>query len=338
MFSLPESSKRVIANLSLPENFKRPPRDGLTKIVVDFTGDYQELVTDLSNSQKWTAFKVFVAERCESLKITDLHIKLYENEEYPIRLMFAFSFIEQAKEFFIELAEQMGFSDIARQKIDSADQTRLKELAKAFIDGPLLALAEAMSKEPIANEEYEAAAQRYWQRVHCRLPLESQLRVERDCQYGMCIGLNIIHNAISVMSNGESLTSLVRRALRGGSDADDAMCKAVRVDGTLRKHPQFMLRYYEAVQWDHVKFLRKYNKTGTPFTFKDVRHPGHYFLMALLDGFGLLGRFKDSDLLNLSDHAGLHSGNTFVSSESSMSRIRNTFLKRKFQPLSMQST
>lgn len=337
MFSLPDSSRAVIATLPLPENLKRRPRDGLIKIIVGHTSDYQELVTDLSNSRRWTAFKVFVADRCEALKITDLYIKLYENEEYPIRLLFAFSFMEQAKVFLIELAEQMGFSDIARQSMADADPVRLRELAKAFIDGPLLSFVEEFNKVPIENEKYEAAAKRRWQLINCLLPLESRLRMERDIQYGMCLGLNFIHNAISVMSYGEALTSLVQRALRGGPDADDAMCKAVRVDSTLRRHPQFLLRYYEAVQWDHVKFLRKFNKTGTPFTFKDVRHPGHYFLLALLDCFGLLSRFGDGDLLNLSDHAGLHSGHEAVASESGMNKIRSTFLKRKFQSLSMQS-
>ena len=336
MFTLPVSSQALVAGLPIPKDFRKLPDHGLIRMIVGLTGEYRELVPDLSKPKMWSAFKVYVAERCHALKIDEFHIRVHENPEYPIRLAFHFSFIKDAKQWLIEFAEENGYGDIVKLDVTEADPERSRALCEAFIEGPLRELCEAVDNAFEDSERIETEAKHYWQHVHPTLPLEEQRRVEGDAQIFACLFFSILHNAISVMSYGETLTSLVQKALAGGKDADEAMCKAVRVNNRFRQHPQFLVRYLSATQLSEIDFLRKYNNTATPLTYK-IRYPGLYFLLSLLDCFGLLNELTNPQLLDLCDHAKLDRWENRIEDAGYLGKRRKEYLANKYRQLSRHS-
>ena len=334
MFFLPAPSLTLISGLPIPEDFRKLPDHLIIRIIVLFTSKYRELVPDLSSPRIWAGFKAHIAERCQALKISDLYVRLYENDEYFTRLLFQYSFMEQFQKGLMELAEETGYSDLVTQQVSTADLERLR----AFFNIILEELHEVVQEIESFDdwERIEADGKHYWEHIHPTLPLEEQRQTEKDGQIFFCQFLFGIHNSISVMAYGETLTSLVQRAIGGGADADTAMCKAVRVDNSLRQHPEFMARYLLAGGKSESAFLRKYNNTSPPLTNK-IRYPGLYFLLALLDGYGLLDRLTNPQLLDLCDHARLDKWENRIEDEGYLAKRRNEYQRHKFIQMSTHS-
>jgi hypothetical protein len=288
----------------------------------------------LSSPRIWTGFKAHIAERYQALKISSLYVRLYENDEYFIRLLFHYSFMENIRQGLIELAEKSGYGDIVTQPVAAADPEHLRAFFKMFLEE----LHEVVQEIESCNdwERIEADGKHYWEHVHSTLPIEEQRQTEKNAQIFFCQFLFVIHNSISVMAYGETLSSLVQKALIGGADADIAMCKAVRVDNTLRQHPQFMARYLLASGKSESIFLRKYNNTSPPLTNK-IRYPGLYFLLALLDGYGLLDRLTNPQLLDLCDHARLDKWENRIEDVGYLAKRRNEYQLHKFIRMSTHS-
>jgi len=336
MFTLPLSSQALVAGLPVPKDLRKLPDRGLIRMIVGLTTEYYELVRDLSKPKMWAAFKIFMAERCQALKIGELYIRLHENPEYPLRLVFHLSFMKDALQCMIEFAEENGYGDIVKLDVSEADPERLRALCEAFIEGPLQELCEFVDSVFEDGEQVEAEAKHYWQHIHPTLPLEERRVVEGDAQIIACLIFCVLHNTISVMAYGETLTSLVQKALAGGNNADDAMCKAVRVNNSLRQHPQFLARYLSATQISDSDFLRKYDNTATPLTYK-IRYPGLYFLLALLDSFGLLNGLTNPQLLDLCDHAKLDRWENRIEDAGYLGKRRNEYLANKYRQVSRHS-
>ena len=333
MFTLPAISLNFIFSDPIPSNLIKLPRIPLLQILVSFTRDYRSLVPDLAKPERWIAFKRFIAERTEALKMIDHCNHLYENDEFPVRTLFHLSTLQDFRKVISELAGVSGHAGLAEQKVSEVDPEKMRQFGSIFME-VLWDICNAIDSDE-TYEESKARGERYWTKVHHRRPLEARLRVERDCQIYVSFLFNILHNAIGTMACGESVNSLVQRALAGDINADQAMCKAIRIDDRLRQHPVFEKRYLRATRDGDAYFLRKYNDTSTPFTDK-IRFPGLYFLLALADGLGILPSLTNEQLLNLADHAELHKYENRIEDAGYMGKRRNEYLKRKYQRMSMQ--
>lgn len=335
MFVLPPPSQTLVSGLSIPKDLRKLPDHLLIRMIVVLTASYRELVPDLSKPRVWTSFKGYVAERCQALRISDFYIRLYESDESLTRLCFQFSFVEEAKQWLIEFAEEKGYADIAVQNVATANPERLRDFFKAVVDGPLYEMFQEV--DAVGDwDQIEADANHYWQEVHPSLPLDERQRAEKDAQLSAGLFLFILHNSVAVMAYGESLTSLVQRTLAGGLDADEAMCKAVRVDNGLRRHPEFAARYLAASERSDADTMRKYNLTISPLTNK-IRYTGLYFLLSLLDCFGLLDRLTNAQLGDLCDHARLDKWENRIEDGGYLGRRRNEYLANKYRQLSRHS-
>lgn len=333
MFPLPLQSQALVGLLPIPEDFRKLPNHLIIRLIVGLTSQYRELVPDLSNPLIWAGLKAHFAERCLALRISDLYVRLYENDQYFTRLLFRYSFMEDLRQALTELAEKAGYGDIVTQQVATANPEHLKAILELFLE----VMNEVVQEIDVAFndwEEVEVKAEHYWKNVHLTLPPEEQRQVENDTQIFACQFFFIMHNSVSVMAYGESLTSLVQRALAGGEGADIAMCKAVRVDNNLRQHPQFMARYLLASGKGESDFLRKFNNTAPPLTNK-IRYPGLYFLLALLDSFGLLDGLSNPQLLDLCDHARLDKWENRIEDEGYLAKRRNEYYRHKFIQMSM---
>lgn len=333
MLAIPAPSQFLIAGLPLPKDFRKLPDHLLVRMAVSLTTKYRELVPDLSSPRIWTAFKAHVSERCHTLKISDLYIRLYENDEYPTRLLFHYSFMEDFQKQLTEIAGENGYSDLITQQVASASPERLH----AFVECVLEFWRQSFEEiEDSDWDQIEVEGKYYWEHIHPTLPLDKRQKTEKDAQIFACQFFFVLHNAVSVMAYGETLTSLVHRALAGGVDADVAMCKAVRVNNCLRQHPHFMARYLIACEKSEADFLRRYNNTAPPLTNK-IRYPGLYFLLALLDDFGLLDRLSNPQLLDLCEHAKLDKWENRIEDDCYISKRRNEYQRHKYIQMSMHS-
>jgi hypothetical protein len=113
-----------------------------------------------------------------------------------------------------------------------------------------------------------------------------------------------VHNFFSVMVNGESMVSLVPKALQGD---DESFFKAAKVDrNLLEHHPYFSERVMQAKlngEHDFLKELSKYQ--AIPTLIGRIRLPGLYIVFSMLDVMHWLDDFTHEEILDLCDAAGL---------------------------------
>ena len=116
--------------------------------------------------------------------------------------------------------------------------------------------------------------------------------------------LSSVHNYFSIMVTGESMTSLVPKAINGDSEA---FFKAVKIDRNLLSlHPYFIERYQQAQtngQKDFLKRLAPYQ--STPQLIGRIRYPGLYIVFAMLETLKWLDDLTHSEILDICDAAGL---------------------------------
>jgi len=325
MLTLPKDSQALLTQLPIPDDLRVLPNNMLLLFVVGMTSEYRELVQDLSKPAAWSKVKKLFSERCEALKIRD-YVSLYEHPERFFALAMNASFISDIKEIVASVAKEHGFEDVASQPSKNSDPERLREFTELALEA---IMNWVVAVDQGVDAEGESSAEDYWTNDHKKLPLEEQQKVERDVQIYACLFMFGFHNAISVMAYGESLTSIVQRALSSEADADIAMCRAVRVDNSLRHHPKFMERYLIATSNSENRFINQYNITTSPLTNK-IRFPGLYFLLSLLDGFGILGQLTNPQLLDLCDHAKLDRWENRIEDAGYMAKRRSAFIDHKF--------
>lgn len=325
MLVLPSESQALLTELPIPGDLRVLPNNILLHFIVSMTTEYRELVQDLSKPTAWSKMKKLFSERCEALKIGN-YVSLYEHPDRFISLAMKVSFVEDLKEIIASVAKENGLEDIASQSIENADPERLKAFTELALEAIMNWVVET---DQHIDATDETSVEDYWKNTHPKLPLEEQQKVEKDVQISACLFMFGFHNAISVMAYGESLSSLVQRALSSGPDADLAMCRAVRVDNTLRHHPKFMERYLIATSNSDKRFINQYNLTSSPLTNK-IRFPGLYFLLSLLDGFGILGQLSNPQLLDLCDHANLDRWENRIEDAGYMAKRRSAFIQHKF--------
>jgi len=326
MIDLPPSLQAIIAELPIPDDLRvLPPNHLLLQFIVNMTYEYRALVPDLDKPDSWIQMKSKFAERCKVLKISD-YISLYEHPEKFIPLALRVSFLADFMEVITQTAIEHGYSDLLSQTIENADPERVKAFTKIVLE---LTMAWTVEVDKAIDDIDTASTEEYWKNIHPTLAVEEQRRVESDAQVFACVFFYGFHNAVSIMAYSESLSSLVQRALSEDSGADIAMCKAVRVDNALRQHPKFMERYIRATNESDSSFIKRYNLISSPLT-NNIRFPGLYFLLSLLDGFGILERLTNPQILDLCDHAKLDRWENRIVDAGNLAKRRAAFIEHKF--------
>ncbi len=326
MLFLPPNLQSLIAELAIPDDLRElPPSNLLLQFIVHMAAEYRAFVPELNFQKNWSKLKARFAEQCKALKINN-YITLYEHPENLIPLALNVSFLADYKEAITKTAIDRGFTDLLSKSIENAEPERVKALIKIVIEE---SISWAQEFGQAMDEIDTDSAEDYWKNIHPNLPIEEQRKVETDAQILTSVFLCGFHNAISIMAYSESLPSLVQRALSEGPDADIAMCKAVRVDNTLRQHPKFMERYIRATNDSDTSFLNRYNLTSSPLT-NNIRFPGLYFLLSLLDAFGLLKQLTNSQILDLCDHARLDRWENRIVDTGNLAKRRAAFINHKF--------
>ncbi len=326
MIALPPPLQAIIAELPIPNDLRvLPPHHLLLQFIVNMTTEYRALVPELDDPKLWAPMKARFAERCQALKISD-YISLYEHPEKVIPFALKASSLEDFSEIISTTAIEHGYEDLLSQSIDSADPERVRALIQIVIETIMTWIVEV---DQAIDDNDSASTEDYWENIHSTLSIEEQRKAETDAQIFMCVFLFALHNAISTMAYGESLSSLVQRALSNDPEADIAMCKAVRVDNALRQHPKFMERYLHATNKSESSFLNRYNITSSPLSGK-IRFPGLYFLFSLLDGFGILGQLTNPQILDLCDHAKLDRWENRIEDAGYLAKRRLAFIDHKF--------
>ena len=116
--------------------------------------------------------------------------------------------------------------------------------------------------------------------------------------------ISSIHNYFSIMVTGESMTSLVPKAINGDSEA---FFKAIKIDRNLLSlHPYFIERYQLAQssgQKDFLKRLAPYQ--SNPHLIGRIRYPRLYIVFAMLEALKWLDDLTHSEILDICDTAGL---------------------------------
>jgi len=326
MIDLPPSLQAIIAELPIPDDLRVLPSNHLLlQFIVNMASEYRALVPDLDKPDSWIQMKSKFAERCKVLKISD-YISLYEHPEKFIPLALKVSFLADFMEVITQTAIEHGYNDLLSQTIENSDPERVKAFTEIVLE---VTMAWTVEVDKAIDDIDTASTEDYWKNIHPTLALEEQRKVETDAQVFACVFLYGFYNAISIMAYSESLSSLVQRALSSDSEADIAMCKAVRVDNALRQHPKFMERYLRATNESDSSFIKRYNLVSSPLT-NNIRFPGLYFLLSLLDGFGILERLTNPQILDLCDHAKLDRWENRIVDAGNLAKRRAAFIEHKF--------
>ena len=326
MIALPPSLQAIIADLPIPDDLRVLPSNHLLlQFIVNMASEYRALVPDLDNPKVWIPLKARLAERCHALKIND-YITLYEHPERFIPLALKVSFLADFKEVVTQKAIDHGYEDLLTQSVEDSDPQRVNAFTKIVLEAAMVWMVEV---DQAIDDNDTAAIEDYWKNIHHTLPIEEQRRAETDAQVFTCVFLYGFYNAVSIMAYSESLSSLVQRALSDDPQADIAMCRAVRVDNALRQHPKFMERYILATNESDTSFIDRYNLISSPLT-NNIRFPGLYFLLSLLDGFGILEHLTNPQILDLCDHAKLDRWENRIVDPKNLAKRRLAFTEHKF--------
>ena len=179
---------------------------------------------------------------------------------------------------------------------------QLKEIetfAKDVIEDDFVWLDEALDKwSDMPDEDIKSKEQ------FESLDEDTKRNLIERWQYLFLHILSSVHNYFSIMVTGESMTSLVPKAINGDSEA---FFKAVKIDRNLLSlHPYFIERYQQAQtngQKDFLKRLAPYQ--STPQLIGRIRYPGLYIVFAMLETLKWLDDLTHSEILDICDAAGL---------------------------------
>jgi hypothetical protein len=329
MFALPSIHRQLIAGIPFPKDFRVLPEHFLIRTAVRLTNEMRGLMPDFTKPKAWRKFRSYVVERRTALGIGSACIKIYEDESYSMNALFHMSWMGDAKETAIRFAKEHGYEDLLDKNIEACDRERLLAFLKLYMDGPVQAFCDEVDAFEL-NDEWEAEAKIFCEEIFPTLPEEEQKRIKLDGGILMCLVFFFIHNSIALMAYRENMVSLFQRAIAGGEGADDAMCKAVRVDSALSEHPVFMARHLRALQEGDESFLRRYSNTSSPLPTK-IRYPGLYCLFATLDAFGMLYSMSAPQLLDLCDHANLDRWENRIEDAGYIAKRKREYLANKFR-------
>jgi len=268
----------------------RPTKSQVTKIVTEKAPEYVEFFTDVkADAHGWLILPDRYLQAMKNLNISQ-YVTLYKDQK-TIDVCFMFFFMGK-DEFKVWNNKLSGLS------IDEQKQ-ECETFVQNILDTDLAEFDEMLGKWPDTPEEEEKLRQDFES-----LDEETKkLNIERSQFLWIHIFLSL-HNFFSVMVNGESMVSLVPKAIQGD---DDAFCKSVKIDrNLLDHHPYFIERLKQAKLNGESSFIRELSKYQAKPNLKGaIRLPGLYFVFAMLDIVGWLDDFTHTEILDLCDAAAL---------------------------------
>lgn len=190
--------------------------------------------------------------------------------------------------------------DTELSSLSPADQQKeIETIAKDFIEDDFEWLDETLGQWPATQEEEIKSKEQF-----DSLDEETKKSLTERWQFLFLHILSAIHNYFALMVCGESMTSLVPKAMDGD---DEAFCKAVKIDrNLLLLHPYFIERYQLAQskgERDFLKRLAPYQ--STPQLIGRIRYPGLYVIFSMLEAVNWLDDLTHTEILDICDAAGL---------------------------------
>lgn len=145
----------------------------------------------------------------------------------------------------------------------------------------------------------------------------------------------MFYEYVAVAVHGVSLSTLIQWAKAGN---DEAFGKAVQIDGRiLVVLPYFTKRYSQARLEGNKDFLRMVaNKTDSLGYRGPIKQKGIWFVIALLDFFGLLETMSGEEMLDFCTEVGANDGDTPIEDVTNMLKRVATY--KRYQKTGPMST
>lgn len=268
----------------------RPTKSQVVKIVTEKAPEYVEFFTDVkADAHGWLILPDKFLQCKKNLNINQ-YVTLYKDQKtIDVCLMLFLMGKDEFKAWNSKLAALSA----------SNQQSELESFTQDFIDTTSSEFDEMVGKWPETPED-EAKLRQDFESLDDET---KKLNIERAQFLWIHIFLSI-HNFFSVMVNGESMVSLVPKAIQGD---DEAFCKAVKIDyNLLDHHPYFIERLKQAKLNGETCFLKDLSKyQAKPTLIGTIRLPGLYFVFAMLEIMDWLNDFTHDEILDLCDAAGL---------------------------------
>lgn len=268
----------------------RPTKEQVKKLLSDKVPEYIELFVEFkTDAHGWLIWPERLIKAKKNLNI-DNYVLLYKDQKTIDVCLFLF------------LMGQDGLKSWNEELLAIPEQDRQKafeDLAQEWIEDDLVWLDQMLGDWPQTVEE-EKALKKEFDALD-----ESTKKAEiLRAQFLFMHILLSMHNYFSMMVNGESLVSLVQKAISGD---EDAFRKAVKIDRNLLvSHPAFKDQYLKAQSEGNQAFLRGLSVTQcSPNLISKIRYPGLYMIFAMLEVLGWLGDFTHKEILDICDSANL---------------------------------
>jgi hypothetical protein len=268
----------------------RPSKSQVIKIITTQAPEYVDFFMELkADAHGWLILPDKLIQAKNNLNI-NLYVTLYiDQKTIDTCLMLFLMGKDELKEWNSELAA-IPVED---------QQKKCESIIQELLDEPLEYFDKFLPEWPESQEEIDAARTAFESMDNERKKAEIQ-----KAQYLLMHILLSIHNLFSVMTNGESMVSLVPKAIQGD---DESFFKAVKVDRSLiDHHPYFVERIKRAKlsgEKDFIKELAKYQ--AKPNLVSQIKLPGLYVVFAMLDVMSWLDDFSHDEILDLCDAAKL---------------------------------
>ncbi len=262
--------------------------DKTRELIVAGTPTCVEALRFFQSKGGWISLPPEIAAIRERLKINN-YVVLYDDPR-KISMCFLCAFMqpEEIKAWDLEL------SALPLEK----QQEQLEEFVADF-EGVGDAIEKIFDIHRTADEKRQA------EREFDALPEAEKQKLIRVAQFLWSGFLTAFHNIVAVMVHGETLTSLVPKAIAGD---DEAFCKAIQIDRRIYSHhPYFLQRIENAQSYGEAEFLsRAMYRLQNPTARSKIRYPGLWTVLASLDTLGWLDDLTGAEILDICDAAGLH--------------------------------
>lgn len=268
----------------------RPSKSQVIKIITAKAPEFVELFMELkADAHGWLILPDKLIQIKNNLNINQ-YVTLYRDQKtIDTCLMLSLMGKDELKKWNSELAAVP----------EEEQQKECEGIIQEIIDTPSEYFDDLLGDWPETAEEIEKA----------RIAFESldsdSKKIETEkTQFLLMHFLLSTHNLFSVMTNGESMVSLVPKAVQGD---DESFFKAVKVDRSLiDHHPYFVERIKQAKLSGEKDFIRELTKyQAKPNLVGQIKLPGLYVIFAMLDVMSWLDDFSHDEILDLCDAAKL---------------------------------
>jgi hypothetical protein len=262
------------------------------KLVSEKAPEYLSFFSDLKSEHGgWLRWPKHFLDIKENLKLHNCVVRYQDQRQIDVSLFF---YLMGEKGFHdwndsLKGLDEREENDVFQEQAQFWLEITSEEIDELFPDFP----------ENLSSEEKS---------IHLAAYQEMPEEEKRDLQFRLShLVMHVflsVHNLLSVMVNGEKMTSLIPKAVNGD---DDSFKKAVKIDRSLLSyHPYFIERYQKAQANCEAEFLRRLSHNhATPSLTGKISYPGLYIVFAMLESLGWLDNLTHSEILDICDAAGL---------------------------------